>query len=36
MNEITNKALVYSTENSTQYTVITYMGKEFENEGVYV
>ena len=27
---ITNKDLLYSTGNSTQYSVITYMGKESE------
>ena len=28
--------LMYSTENSTQYSLITYMGKESEKEWVYV
>ena len=31
-----NKDLLYSTGNSTQYSVITYMGKESENGCVYV
>ena len=30
INEITNKALLYSTENYTQYLVKTYKGKEHE------
>ena len=30
----TNKELLYSTGNSTQYSVITYMGKEFEREQI--
>ena len=30
-NTLTNKDLLYSTGNSTQYSVITQMGKEFEN-----
>ena len=29
---IVNKELLYGTGNSTQYSVITYMGKESENE----
>ena len=29
--KINNKYLLYSTENSTQYSAITYMGKESEN-----
>ena len=33
--EITNKDLLYSTENYTQYFVITYKGKEFEKEYMY-
>ena len=32
----TNKDLLYSTGNSTQYSVITYMGKESEKELIYV
>ena len=34
--EITNKDLLYSTGNSTQYFVITYIGKESEKELIYV
>ena len=30
MKQITKKDLLYSIENSTQYSVITYMGKESE------
>ena len=30
---IANKDLLYSTGNSTQYSVITYMGKESEKNG---
>ena len=30
------KDLLYSTENSSQYSVITYMGKESEKEWVYI
>ena len=33
---ITNKDLLYNTGNSTQYSVINYMGKEFEKEEIYV
>ena len=29
---ITNKDLLYSTGNSAEYSIITYMGKEFEKE----
>ena len=29
---MTNKDLLYGTKNSTQWSVITYMGKEFEKE----
>ena len=31
-----NKDLLYSTENSIQYSVITYMGKESKKEQMYV
>ena len=31
-----NKALLYNTGNSTQYSVITYMGEESEEEWIYV
>ena len=33
---ITNKDLLYSTGNSTQYFVITYMGKESEKMNIYI
>ena len=33
---ITNRDLLYSTGNSTQYSIITYMGKESEKEWIYV
>ena len=36
MKYIINKDLLYSTENSTQYSVIIYMGKESEKECIYV
>ena len=36
IKQIANKDLVYSTGNSTQYSVITYMGKESEKEQIYV
>ena len=32
----TNNDLLYSTENSTQYYVIAYMGKESKKERIYV
>ena len=32
VKQITNKDLLYSTWNSTQYSVITYMAKESEKE----
>ena len=31
-----NKDLLYSTENSAQYFVMTYIGKEYEKEWIYV
>ena len=34
--KIINKDLLYSTGNSTQYSVKTYMGKESEKEWIYV
>ena len=34
--EITKKDLLYSRENSTQYSVINCMRKESENEGIHV
>ena len=36
IKQIINKDLLYSTGNSTQYSVITYMGKEYEKEWIYV
>ena len=33
---ITNKDLLYSTGNSTQYSVMAYMGKESKKEWIYV
>ena len=36
IKQITNKNLLYSTGNSTQYSVITYTGKESEKEWIYV
>ena len=33
---ITNKDLLYSTRNSTQYSVMAYMGKESKKECIYV
>ena len=33
---ITNKNLLYSTGNSTQYSVMTYMGIESKKEWIYV
>ena len=32
IRQVTNKDLLYSIGNSTQYSVITYMGKESKNE----
>ena len=29
---MTNKDLLYSTENTTQYSIVAYMGKEPKNE----
>ena len=36
IKQITNKDLLYSTRNSTQYSVITHMRKESEKEWIYV
>ena len=33
---INNKALLYSTENSIQYSVIKHHGKEYEKECIYI
>ena len=34
IKQITNKDLLYSTGNSTQYSVMTYMGKEPKKEWI--
>ena len=36
IKQITNKDLLYSTGNSAQYSVMTYMGKESKNEWIFV
>ena len=36
IRQIINKDLLYSTGNSTQYSVITYMRKEYGKECIYV
>ena len=36
IKQITNKGLLYSTGNSTQYSVMAYMGKEPKKEWIYV
>ena len=36
VKQITNKDLLYSKRNSTQYSVMTYMGKESKKEWMYV
>ena len=36
IKQITSKNLLYSTRNSTQYSVMTYMGKESKKEWIYV
>ena len=36
IKQITNKDLLYSTGNSTKYSVMTYMGKETKKEWIYV
>ena len=36
IKQITNKNLLYSTGNSIQYSVMTYMGIESKNEWIYV
>ena len=36
IKQVIDKDLLYSTGNSTQYSVITYMGKESEKEWIYV
>ena len=34
--KITNKDLLYSSGNSTQYSVMAYMGKESKREWIYI
>ena len=34
LKQTTNKDLLYSTGNSTQYSVMTYMGKESKKEWI--
>ena len=34
--KIIYKDILYSTENSTQYSVITHMGKESEKRNIYI
>ena len=36
IKQITNKNLLYSTGNSTQYAAMTYVGKESKKEWIYV
>ena len=36
IKQITNKDLLYNIGNYTQYSVITYMGKESEKEWIYM
>ena len=36
MKQITNKDLLYSTGKSTQYSLMTYMGKESKKEYIYI
>ena len=36
IKQIINKDLLYSTRNSTQYSVMTQMGKESKKEWIYV
>ena len=36
IKEMTNKDLLHSTRNSTQYSVMTYMGKESREECICV
>ena len=36
IKQITDKDLWYSTGNSTQYSVVTYMGKESKKEWIHV
>ena len=36
IKQVTNKDLLYSTGNATQYSVMAYMGKESKKEWIYV
>ena len=36
IKKITNKDLLYSTVNFTQYSMMTYMGKDSNTEWIYV
>ena len=36
VKQVTNKDLLYSTGNSTQYSVMTYVGKESKKEWIYI
>ena len=36
LKQISNKDLLYSSGSSAQDSVITYMGKEFEKEEIYI
>ena len=36
IKQLTNKDILYSTGNSTQYSVMAYMGKEYKKEWIYV
>ena len=36
IKQITNKNLLYSTGDSTQYSIMAYMGKESKKEQIYV
>ena len=36
IKQIANRNLLYSTENSTQYSVIPYMGNESKTEWIYI
>ena len=36
IKKITNKDILYSTGNSTQYSIMAYMGKESKKEWIYI
>ena len=36
IKQITNKDLLYSTENTSQYSLMAYMGKESKKDWIYV